>query len=47
MEHFPQLLLASEANSESCQASKMELLGKIVKNEKPFTTFGKASILDF
>ena len=26
------LLLASEANSESCQTSKMELFAKIIKN---------------
>ena len=40
------LLLAAEANSESCQTSMMELFAKIVKNEKPFTIFVKSSILD-
>ena len=43
---FRKSLLASEANSESCQTSKMELFAKIVKNEKPFTIFAKTSILD-
>ena len=34
---FCKSLLASEANSESCDTSKMELFAKIVTNEKPFT----------
>ena len=29
---FRKLLLASEANTESCQTSKMEVFAKIVKN---------------
>ena len=36
----------SEANSESCQTSKMALFAKINKNKKPFTIFAKISILD-
>ena len=43
---FRKLLLASEANSESSQTSKMELFGKIVKSQKRFTVFAKNSILD-
>ena len=43
---FRKSLLASEANSESCQTSMMELFAKIVKNEKLFTIFAKSSILD-
>ena len=39
------LLLRSEANSESCQTSKIKLFAKIVKNEKPFTIFVKTAIL--
>ena len=35
-----------QGNSESCQTSKMMLFAKVVKNEKPFTTFVKTSILD-
>ena len=31
------LSLGSEANSESCQTSKMALFAKIDKSEKPFT----------
>ena len=42
---FRKSLLASEANSESCQISWMKLFAKIVKNEKPFTIFAKTSIL--
>ena len=30
--HLPISLLASEANSQSCQTSKMELFAKIVKS---------------
>ena len=37
-------LLASEANSKSCQTST--LFVKIVKTEKSFTIFAKTSILD-
>ena len=40
-------LLASEANSESFQTSKMELFVKLIKNEKPFTVFTKTSIWIF
>ena len=40
------LLLASEAHSKCCQASKMEHFAKIVKNYKPFTICAKTSILD-
>ena len=40
------VVLASEANSESCQTSKMEFFAKIVKNYKPFNIFAKTSILD-
>ena len=40
------LSLGSEANSESCQTSKMALFAKIDKSEKPFTIFVKISILD-
>ena len=39
-------LLGSEANSESCQTSNMELFAKIAKNKKPFTIFVKTSILN-
>ena len=39
-------LLASEVNSEFYQNSKMELLAKIVRSEKPFTIFPKTFILD-
>ena len=39
-------LLASEANSKSCQTFMMELFVKIVKMEKSFTIFVKTSILD-
>ena len=44
---FPQSLLASEANSEHCEISKMEFLAKIVKNQKLFTIFATTSILVF
>ena len=37
---------ALEANSESCQTSKMKLFAKIVKNLMPFTICAKTSILD-
>ena len=43
---FRKSLLASEANSEACHGSKMELLAKLVKNEKPLIIFAKTSILD-
>ena len=46
MELFRKSLLASEANTGSCHTSKMELFAKIVRNEKPFTIFGRTSILD-
>ena len=36
----------SEAYSESCQKSKMELFVKIVNGLKPLTVFKKSSILD-
>ena len=41
---FRKSLLASEANSGSCQTYKIELFAKIVKNKK-LTIFAKTSIL--
>ena len=41
MELFPQVVMVSEANAESCHTSKLELLAKIVRNKKPFTIFAK------
>ena len=41
---FCKSLLTSEANSESCHTSKIELFAKIVK--KSFTIFAKSYILD-
>ena len=38
--------MASEANSESSQTSKIELFAKTVKNKKPFSVLEKTSILD-
>ena len=38
--------LGSQGSPESCQSPKMELIVQITKNEKPFTTFVKTSILD-
>ena len=43
---FRKLLLGSEANSKSCQISKMELFVEIVKNEKLFIIFVKTSIFN-
>ena len=43
---FRKSSLGLEANSESCQTSKMELLAKMVKNEMPFTMFVKTYIMD-
>ena len=43
---FRKSLLGSEANSESCKTSKMELFVKIVKKGRPFTIFVKTSIFD-
>ena len=43
---FRKSLLGSEVNSESCKTSKVKLFAEIVKTEKPFTIFVKASILD-
>ena len=44
---FLELLLAPEANSESCQTSNMEIFAKIVKNENSFTIFVKTFILEY
>ena len=43
---FCKSLLGSEANSEFCQASKMEIFAKTVKKENPLIKFVKTSILD-
>ena len=37
----------SEAYSEPCQTSTMELLAKIINSWKPFTIFTESSIVEF
>ena len=41
MELFHKSLLASEASSESCETSKMEVFAKIVKKRKAVHYFNK------
>ena len=43
---FQKSLLDLEANSESCQTSKMDLFAKIIKSWNLFTIFAKTSNLD-